>query len=98
MIDANKRRNVAAEMETSRRAREAADRAADRRADEEEIEELTSVGAKVPGCDGAGCDICVAMWSASSIGIAPRAMRCERSSPSTSSITRACWPVDFSIA
>ena len=36
--------------------------------------------------------ICFAMGNASSSGIAPRAMRCERSSPSTSSITRAVIP------
>jgi hypothetical protein len=39
-----------------------------------------------------------AMGSASSIGIAPRAIRWDRSSPSTSSITRACTPADFSTA
>ena len=33
--------------------------------------------------------ICFAIGSASSSGIAPRAMRCDRSSPSTSSITSA---------
>ena len=33
--------------------------------------------------------ICFAIGNASSIGIGPRAIRCERSSPSTSSITRA---------
>ena len=36
--------------------------------------------------------ICCAMGSASSSGIAPRAMRCERSLPSTSSITSAWTP------
>ena len=39
--------------------------------------------------------ICFAIGSASSSGIAPRAMRCERSSPSTSSITRARTPLRF---
>ena len=36
--------------------------------------------------------ICFAMGNASSSGIAPRAMRCDRSSPSTSSITIARTP------
>ena len=40
--------------------------------------------------------ICFAMGSASSRGIAPRAIRCGRSSPSTSSITSATVPSDFS--
>ena len=42
--------------------------------------------------------ICFAMGSASSTGIAPRAMHCERSSPSTNSITSAVIPPDFSMA
>jgi hypothetical protein len=36
--------------------------------------------------------ICLAIGNASSIWIAPRAIRCERSSPSTSSITSAVKP------
>ena len=36
--------------------------------------------------------ICFAIGNASSSGIAPRAMRCDRSSPSTSSITSAVMP------
>ena len=43
-----------------------------------------------------GSAICLAMGSASSIGIGPRAMRCERSSPSTSSMTSAVSPRVFS--
>ena len=39
--------------------------------------------------------ICFAIGSASSSGIAPRAMRCDRSSPSTSSITSAVDAVGF---
>jgi hypothetical protein len=40
--------------------------------------------------------ICRAIGNASSRGIAPRAIRCDRSSPSTSSMTSACWCADFS--
>ena len=40
--------------------------------------------------------ICFAMGSASATGIAPRAMRWARSSPSTSSITSARTPLDSS--
>ena len=40
--------------------------------------------------------ICLAIGNASSIGIAPRAMRCDRSSPSISSITSARTPPDSS--
>ena len=39
--------------------------------------------------------ICFAIGSASSSGIAPRAIRCDRSSPSTSSITSAVTPSRF---
>ena len=37
--------------------------------------------------------ICLAIGSASSSGIAPRAIRCDRSSPSTSSMTSALTPL-----
>ena len=39
--------------------------------------------------------ICFAIGNASSSGIAPRAIRCDRSSPSTSSITSAVMPPRF---
>ncbi len=51
-----------------------------------------------PSVPASGCaevadkTMCLAMGRASSRGIAPRALRCGRSSPSTSSITSAVMP------
>ena len=60
-----------------------------------EIERMNEAG--VSAVVGAFASaICLAIGSASSSGIAPRAIRCDRSSPSTNSMTSARTPPDSS--